>query len=154
MLRDFLWNGKTHRLAARLAGMALGRNASDAAVEVLRAGLKSEDADTAVGAACGLEMLGGKPGLELAALALAHADPKVRQIGAFGAYRAHGERALPLMKQALADKDAGVRKMAATGLGSIGGDKASDLIRRQLAVEKDPDVLKTLEDAQKRIEKF
>jgi RNA polymerase sigma factor (sigma-70 family) len=141
-----------HRLQI-FAAMALCRNASTAAVEVLRVGLKSEDAKTAVGAACGLEMLGGKTGLELATLALTHTDPEVRRAGAYGAYRAHGERALPLMKQALADQDAGVRKMAATGLGSIGGDKARDLIRRQLAVEKDPDVLKTLEDAQKRIEK-
>jgi hypothetical protein len=153
MLQDFLSNGKIDRMHARLAGMALGRNASDAAVEVLRVGLKSEDAKTAVGAACGLEMLGGKPGLELAALALAHADPEVRRAGTFGAYRAHGARALPLIEKALADQAAGVRKTAAIGLGSIGGDKARDLIRRQLTSEKDQDVFKALEDAQRRIEK-
>ena len=174
MLQDILSNGQNPRIDAgtasgnrpagaprfsdkqvlqRRAGMALGRNANDDAVAALRSALKSDDADGAVGAACGLEMLGGKPGLELAALALAHTDPKVRRAGTFGAYRAHGKRALPLIEKALADTDAGVRKMAASGLGNIGGDRARDLIRRQLAVEKDPDVLKTLEAAQERIEK-
>jgi RNA polymerase sigma factor (sigma-70 family) len=134
------------------AGLALGRNASAAAVEVLQTALKSDDADTAHGAACSLEVLGGKPGLELAALALTHGDPKVRRTGAFGAYRAHGERALPLMEKALADADAGVRNTAVSGLANIGGDRARDLIRRQLTIEKDPDVLKALQDAQRRIE--
>jgi hypothetical protein len=143
---------KSHPLRWR-AGLALGRNASDAALDVLRTALKSADADEASNAACGLEMLGGKVGLELAALALAHADPKVRRAGAFGAYRAHGERALSLLERALADKEADVRKMAVNGLANIGGEKATDLIRRQLAFEKDPAVVKALKDTEARMRK-
>ena len=72
------------QILQRRAGMALGRNASDAAVATLRSALKSDDADRAVGAACGLEMLGGKPGLELAALALADTDAGVHKMAASG----------------------------------------------------------------------
>jgi hypothetical protein len=151
MLKAILSDKQT-KLQSR-AGLALGRNASETAVEALRTAMKSGDADTAQAAACGLEMLGGKTGLELAALALAHADPKVRRGGAFGAYRAHGERALPLLEKALTDKDADVRKMVANGLANIGGDKAADLIQRQLAIEKDPAVVKALKDAEAQLKK-
>ena len=143
---------KSHPLRWR-AGLALGRNASDAALDVLRTALKSADADEASNAACGLEMLGGKVGLELSALALAHVDPKVRRGGAFGAYRAHGERALPLLETALADPVPDVRKMVVNGLANIGGDKAADLIQRQLVIEKDPAVVKALKDAEAQLKK-
>jgi hypothetical protein len=90
-------------------------------------------------------------GLELAALALTHADPKVRRVGVFGLWRAHGEQALPSLEQALDDADAEVRGEAVGGLGNLSGDKARDLIRMQLTREKDAGVLKKLNDAVARV---
>ena len=151
MLKTFLLAGSSP--CGDRAAVALGRYGGTAAVEILRTALKSRDSSVAHRATFGLEFLGDKAGLELSALALAHVDPKVRRGGAFGAYRAHGERALPLLEKALTDKDADVRKMVANGLANIGGDKAADLIQRQLAIEKDPAVVKALKDAEAQLKK-
>ncbi len=96
--------------------MALGQNGNTQATTAIRVALRSADPEIAANAAGSLEMIGGRTGLELSAIALAHIDARVRLRGLFGAYRGNGARAIPLLERALTDSDSSVRKHAAEWL--------------------------------------
>jgi HEAT repeat protein len=135
LLKEALW-AEGSKMDPQSAGMALGRNGSGEALGILREALQNGNPAIASRAGWGLEFVAGKPGLELATIALTHPDPIVRRTGAYSLGRTNGEKALPLLERALADRDVQVRTTAVYSLKRIGGEPALALIAKAL---KDPD---------------